>query len=88
MGSLLHAIELPDEGDTLFTNMTAVYEALPDALRSRIEHLGVEHNYEARNLAQSAASRIERSPALAGAAGDPSGRARASGHQAQGTVRE
>ena len=39
MGLLLHAIELPDEGDTLFTNMTAVYEALPDALRSRIEHL-------------------------------------------------
>ena len=53
MGSLLHAIELPDEGgDTLFANMSAAYAALPDDLRSRIEHLHAEHSYEARNIAQ------------------------------------
>ena len=53
MGSLLHAIELPDEGgDTLFASMIAVYDALPDDLRSRIETLQAEHSYEARNIAQ------------------------------------
>ena len=55
LGSLLHARELPDEGgDTLFTNMVAAYEALPETLRQRIDGLQAEHSYEARNKIQQA----------------------------------
>lgn len=55
LGSLLHARELPDEGgDTLFTNMVAVYDALPEDIRLRIERLDAEHSYEARNKIQQA----------------------------------
>jgi taurine dioxygenase len=53
LGSLLHAIELPEEGgDTLFANMVAAYAALPPGLQARIDHLQAEHSYEARNKAQ------------------------------------
>jgi taurine dioxygenase len=55
LGSLLHARELPDEGgDTLFASMVAAYEALPAALRVRIDGLEAEHSYEARNKIQQA----------------------------------
>jgi len=47
MGSILHGIEVPPEGgDTLFTNMYAVYEALPDAVRQRIRGLRVVHSHD------------------------------------------
>ena len=37
-GSMLHAIEAPPAGgDTLFANMFAAYEELPDAVKQRIE---------------------------------------------------
>ncbi|WP_423193624.1 TauD/TfdA dioxygenase family protein [Cupriavidus sp. H18C2] len=49
LGSLLHAIELPAEGgDTLFANMHAAYDGLPDALKRRVEGLTAEHTYLAR----------------------------------------
>ncbi|WP_447895004.1 TauD/TfdA dioxygenase family protein [Vreelandella sp. GE22] len=41
-GSMLHALETPPEGgDTWFANMFAAYEALPEAVKHRIEHLKV-----------------------------------------------
>lgn len=47
MGSLLHAQEIPPEGgDTLFCNMYAVLEAMPESLRSRIEGKYAVFNYQ------------------------------------------
>lgn len=41
-GSLLYALETPAEGgDTLFANMFAAYDALPEPVRARIEDLQV-----------------------------------------------
>ncbi|MFY7777683.1 MAG: TauD/TfdA dioxygenase family protein [Elstera sp.] len=53
LGSLLHSKEWPAEGgDTLFVNMVAAYEALPDDLKAKIDGLSAEHSYLARNLKQ------------------------------------
>jgi taurine dioxygenase len=47
MGSILHGIEVPPEGgDTLFANMYAVYEPLPDAMKERIRGLRVLHSHD------------------------------------------
>jgi alpha-ketoglutarate-dependent taurine dioxygenase len=47
MGSVLHGIEVPpDGGDTLFANMYAVYEALPDHMKERIRSLRVVHSHD------------------------------------------
>ncbi len=44
-GSLLHAKEAPPEGgDTLFTNLFAAYDALPEETRRKIEGLKVLHS--------------------------------------------
>ena len=49
LGSLLHAQELPSEGgDTLFADQHAAYEALPSALKARIDKMQAEHSYLAR----------------------------------------
>ncbi len=49
LGSLLHAIELPEEGgDTLFANMHTAWDTLPAALQRRVEGLTAEHTYLAR----------------------------------------
>ena len=54
LGSLLHAQRLPkDGGDTLFVNMHAAYDALPEEVKRRIATLGAEHSYLARNAYQS-----------------------------------
>jgi len=47
MGSLLHGIEVTREGGvTCFTNMYAVLEALPAALRQKIEGRKARHDFE------------------------------------------
>jgi alpha-ketoglutarate-dependent taurine dioxygenase len=47
MGSLLHGIEVSRTGGiTCFTNMYAVYDALPDALRQKIEGKKARHDFE------------------------------------------
>ena len=47
MGSVLHGIEVPAEGgDTLFCNLYAVYEALPDETKRRIRDLRVVHSHD------------------------------------------
>src|SRR5271165_6826037 len=57
LGSLLHALELPDEGgDTLFANMAAVYDAIPEDIKIQIEGLTAVHSYDARNALQAAQS--------------------------------
>ena len=49
LGSLLHAQELPSEGgNTLFADQHAAYEALPSALKARIDKMQAEHSYLAR----------------------------------------
>ncbi|SIK04510.1 taurine catabolism dioxygenase TauD/TfdA [Mycobacteroides abscessus subsp. bolletii] len=40
--SMLHSIEVPDQGgDTLFANMNAAYEALPERVKHRIDELRI-----------------------------------------------
>lgn len=45
--TLLHAIEIPSRGGaTWFCNMHSVYEALPEAVRRRIDGLRAVHGYD------------------------------------------
>lgn len=47
--TMLHANVVPAEGgDTLFANMYAAYDALPEALRDRIAGLKAVHKYQSR----------------------------------------
>jgi alpha-ketoglutarate-dependent taurine dioxygenase len=47
MGSLLHGIEVSRTGGaTCFTNMYAVYDALPERLRRQVEGRRARHNFE------------------------------------------
>jgi len=48
LGSLLYALEVPEDGsgDTWFADMTAAYEALPEAERHRLDGLQAEHRYD------------------------------------------
>ncbi|MBI3517058.1 MAG: TauD/TfdA family dioxygenase, partial [Proteobacteria bacterium] len=46
MGSLLHGIEVSRSGgETCFTNMYAVYDALPASLRRQVEGRRAQHNF-------------------------------------------
>lgn len=46
LGSVLRAIEIPEVGgDTLFTDMVAAYEGLPDDLKARIDGLTATHDF-------------------------------------------
>lgn len=45
--TMLYAIEVPEgEGDTLFCDLTAAYEALPAATKRRLAGLKAVHNYD------------------------------------------
>jgi taurine dioxygenase len=45
----LHAVKLPETGgDTQFTNMYEAYDALPDALKSKIEGRKARHVYQSK----------------------------------------
>lgn len=47
MGSLLHGIEIAKTGgETLFTNMYAVYDALPESLKRQVEGRRARHNFD------------------------------------------
>ncbi len=46
MGSVLHAIEVPEVGgDTLWADMAAAYEGLPDPVKERIDGLQAVHDF-------------------------------------------
>ena len=46
MGAVLHAVEAPEcGGDTLFADMHACYDGLPDDVKDRIENLDAEHSF-------------------------------------------
>ncbi|MGA0821021.1 MAG: TauD/TfdA dioxygenase family protein [Ilumatobacteraceae bacterium] len=46
MGAVLHAVKVPEcGGDTLFSDMYAAYEGLPESVRDRIESLDAEHDF-------------------------------------------
>ena len=46
MGAVLHSISVPPVGgDTLFADMCAAYEGLPDDIRERIDGLSAEHDF-------------------------------------------
>ena len=54
LGSLLYAVKVPPEGGrTYFADMAAVYEALPDDLKERIEGRRAVQSYEHFNRAYS-----------------------------------
>ncbi len=47
LATCLYGLEVPDEGgDTLFADMAAAYEALPQAMKTRLKGLHMAHNYE------------------------------------------
>ncbi len=47
LGSILRCIECPDiGGDTLFSDMYAAYEGLPEAVRERVEGQVARHDFE------------------------------------------
>ncbi len=47
VGALLHGIEVSRSGgETQFTNLYAVYEALPPALKQKVEGRKARHNFE------------------------------------------
>jgi taurine dioxygenase len=46
----LYALEVPDEGgDTLFCDLTAAYEAMPETLKIRLDGLTAVHDYAQRD---------------------------------------
>lgn len=46
MGAILHAVQVPATGgDTLFADMAAAYDGLPDELRARVEGLTAVHDF-------------------------------------------
>jgi taurine dioxygenase len=51
--TVLHAVTLPDRGgDTQFTNMAEAYDALPEAIRTRIGSLLAIHVYQSSHSAR------------------------------------
>jgi taurine dioxygenase len=61
MGSMLHALEVPEEGgDTAFANMFAAYETLPDDIRAKIDTLNAVHIRDRRKNPRAGISDLEK----------------------------
>lgn len=46
-GTMLYSIEVPSQGgNTLFANMYAAYDALPDSMKAKLENLRATHYYD------------------------------------------
>lgn len=59
MGAILHAIKVPEcGGDTLFCDMYAAYDGLPQAVKDRIDDLDAEHDYVKAFARQVPADRV------------------------------
>lgn len=57
IGSILHAIEVPDYGgDTLFASMTKAYDALSDGMKATLEGLRAVHSANREYSAQGASA--------------------------------
>jgi taurine dioxygenase len=55
MGSILYALEVPPtDGDTLYCDMAAAYEALPESTKARLDDLRAVHSYLPRFMASRA----------------------------------
>lgn len=60
MGAVLHAVHVPAcGGDTLFSDMYAAYEGLPDDVRARIDDLDAVHDFMQAFAAAVPADRVE-----------------------------
>lgn len=60
MGTMLHAIEVPAVGgDTLFADMAAAWDNLPEALAARVEDLVAEHDWSIGAYAEKYADRLD-----------------------------
>jgi taurine dioxygenase len=63
--TVLYAVEVPEAGgrvlgDTLFASAAAAYDALDDALKTRLDGLVAVHSYHAKHQARAALGRSER----------------------------
>jgi taurine dioxygenase len=61
MGSMLHALEVPEEGgDTAFANQYLAYETLPDDIRAKIDTLKAVHIRDRRKNPRAGISDLEK----------------------------
>lgn len=62
--TILNALEIPPEGgDTLFADMAAAYDALPEAWKLRIDGLQAVHRYRRKASADGQSTKVELSEA-------------------------
>ena len=58
--TILNALEIPPEGgDTLFVDMAAAYDALPDAWKQRLEGLQAVHRYRRKASTDGQSTQVE-----------------------------
>jgi taurine dioxygenase len=62
--SILHALEIPRQdgqplGDTLFSNVAAAYDALPETTKKKLEGLKTPHSYAAKHALREKVERKE-----------------------------
>ena len=59
MGTVLRAIEVPPLGDTLYADMAAAYDNLPDDIKDRIDGLTAMHDWSLGKYATKYGDRLE-----------------------------